>query len=283
MAIVSDVENSRAYCDWPAIFLGAIFAVAFSFIMFTFGTGLGLSMLSAEPGEGVSMRWWAIAAGLWFIWVAVSSFGAGGYLAGRMRRPVADATDDEIETRDGVHGLTVWAAGTLIATVLAIGGVGGLISAGATATGTAAGGVAELVDEQGDYFASLILRDDAGASPSPEAQSEVGTILVRSIAEGSVSPADRDRLVRIVAAETGTQPAEVEQRVDEALNTFEQARQDAIEAVEQARIVGLITAFVLAATMVVSAAVAYFMATLGGQHRNQGIPLSSSISFKRKL
>jgi hypothetical protein len=283
MAIVSDVESGRSYCDWPAIFIGASFAVAFSFIMFTFGAGLGLSMLSAEPGEGVSMRWWAIAAGLWFIWVAVSSFGAGGYLAGRMRRPVADATSDEIETRDGVHGLTVWATGTLIATVLAMGGVGGLVSAGATATGTAAGGAAELVEEQGDYFASLILRDDAGASPSAEAQSEVGTILVRSVAEGSVSPADRDRLVQIVAAETGTQPAEVEQRVDEALSAFEQARQDAIEAVEQARIVGLITAFVLAATMVVSAAVAYFTATLGGQHRNEGIPLSSGFSLKRKL
>lgn len=283
MAIVSDVENGRSYCDWPAIFTGAIFAVAFSLIMLTFGAGLGLSMLSAERGEGVSMRWWAIAAGLWFIWVAVSSFGAGGYLAGRMRRPVADATDDEIETRDGVHGLTVWAAGTLIATVLAMGGVGGLMSAGATATGTAAGGAAELVEEQGDYFAGLILRDDSGTSPSPEAQSEVGTILVRSVAEGSVSPADRDRLVQIVAAEAGMQPAEVEQRVDQALGTFEQARQDAIEAVEQARIAGLITAFVLAATMVVSAAVAYFAATLGGQHRNQGIPLSSHFSFKRKL
>jgi hypothetical protein len=281
MAIMSDVENGRSYCDWPAIFIGAIFAVAFSFILFTFGAGLGLSMLSAEPGEGVSMRWWAIATGLWFIWVAVSSFGAGGYLAGRMRRPVADATADEVETRDGVHGLTVWAAGTVIATVLAMGGVGGLIGAGLSATGSAAGGAAELVEDQGDYFASLVLRDEAGASPSPEALSEVGTILVRSVAEGSVSPANRDRLVQIAAAETGTQPAEVEQRVDEALGALEQARQDAIEAVETARVVGLITAFVLAATMMVSAAVAYLTATLGGQHRDQRIPFSSAYTFKR--
>lgn len=281
-AAVSDVESSRSYCDWPAIFAGAVFAAAFSLIMLTFGTGLGLSLVSAEPGEGISMQWWAIAAGLWFIWVAVSSFGAGGYLTGRMRRPVAGTTADEIETRDGVHGLTVWGAGTLIATVLAIGGIGGLMNAAATATGTAAGGAADLVEDQGDYFASLVLRDEAGASPSPEAQSEVVTILARSVVEGEVSSADRDRLVQIAAAEADTQPAEVEQRVEEGVAAFEQAREDTIEAVEQTRIAGLIAAFVMAATMVVSAAVAYFAATLGGQHRNQNLPLSR-FSFKREL
>ena len=98
-----------------------------------------------------------------------------------MRRPVADADEDEIETRDGVHGLTVWAAGTLIAAVLALGGIGGLMRAAGSVTGTAAGGAAELVEDQGDYFASLILRDEAGTSPSPEARSEVGTILLVNI------------------------------------------------------------------------------------------------------
>lgn len=269
-----DADRARSYCDWPAIFTGAVFAAAFSLVLLTFGTALGLSIVSAEPGEGVPMFWWAIAAGIWFVWVSVSSFGVGGYLAGRMRRPVPDATEDEIETRDGVHGLTVWAAGTLVATLLALGGVGGVMSAATNATGTAAQGVVALVDDQGDYFAGLVLRDEAGASPSPEAQSEVATILARSVVQGDMSPADRDRLVQIAAAQSGTEPAEVEQRVDQALATVEDAREAAIEAAEQARVAGLITAFVIAATMVVSAAVAYFAATLGGNHRDRNAPLS---------
>lgn len=279
---LSEVENSRTYTDWPAIFSGAIFAAAFSLIMLAFGSGIGLSLVSAEPGEGVSLRWWAIAAGLWFIWVAVSSFGAGGYLAGRMRRPFTGVSEDEVETRDGMHGLVVWAAGTLIATVLAIGGIGGLMGAAATATGTATERAVDLAETQGDYFADLLLRDDTGTAPSPQAQSAVVTILARGMAEGEVRPADRDRLLQIAAAETNMQPEEVEQRVDQALNTFEQARQDAIEAAEQARILGLIIAFIVAATMMLSAAVAYFAAILGGSHRNYYVPIRR-LTLRREL
>lgn len=277
-----DVESPRSYADWPAIISGAIFAAALSLIMLTFGSGVGLSMVSAEPGEGVSMTWWMIAAGIWFIWVAVSSFGAGGYLAGRMRHPIGDATEDEVETRDGINGLTVWATGTLIAVVLAMGGIGSLMGITASATGAAAGGAVNLVEEQGDYFASLILRNDSGASPSSEAKSEIGTILTRSAAEGEISEADRERLVQIAAAEADMDTSEVEQGVNEALQTFEQAREDAVDAVEKARIGAVITAFVVAATMVISAGIAYFGATLGGQHRDQGMPLSR-FAFRREL
>ena len=42
--------SDRPYCDWPAIIAGAV-----------------------------------IAADIWFIWVTVTSFGIGGYLAGRFR------------------------------------------------------------------------------------------------------------------------------------------------------------------------------------------------------
>lgn len=278
----SDTGSDRAYCDWSAIFSGAIFAAAFSLVMLTFGSGVGLTMLSAEPGEGISLKWWMIAAGLWFIFVAASSFGAGGYLAGRMRHPIGDATEEESETRDGVNGLTVWATGSLIAVVLAMGGVGSLMGITASATGAVAGGAASLVEEQGDYFASLILRNESGVSPSAEAQSEIGTILTRSVAEGEISPSDRERLVHIAAREAEMQPAEVEQRVNEALSMFEQARDEAMEAVEQARIGAVITTFVVAATMIASAAIAYFGAALGGKHRDQRMPLSR-LAFRREV
>lgn len=277
----ADDNSRRTYADWPAIFTGAIFSAAFSLVLLTFGSGIGLTMLSAEPGEGISMQWWMIAAGIWFIIVAVSGFAAGGYLAGRMRHPIGDATEDEVETRDDVNGLTVWATGTLIGVILAMGGVGSLMGITASATGAAFGGAAQLVEEQTDYFGSLILRNDSGTATSSEAKSEIRTILTRSVTEGDISQADRDRLVRIAAAESGMAPGEVREGVNEALETFDEAREEAMDAVEMARVAAVITTFVVAATMIASAAVAYFAATLGGKHRDQGMPMSR-LAFRRQ-
>ncbi|TCO75870.1 hypothetical protein [Chromatocurvus halotolerans] len=275
-------ESDRAYSDWQAIFTGAFFAAAFSLVLLTFGSGVGLTMMSAEPGEGISLKWSMIAAGVWFIVVAVSSFGAGAYLTGRMRHPIGDASEDEIETRDGVNGLTVWATGTLIAVVLAMGGIGSLMGITASATGAVAGGAAKFVEEQGDYFASLIVRNGTGASSSSESLSEIRTILARSVAEGEISESDRNRLKQIAAAEANMEPAEVEQRVNEALSMFKEAREEAMDAVDQARIAAVITTFVVAATMIAGAAVAYFAATLGGKHRDHGMPFSR-VAFRREV
>ena len=79
------VPGVAGYVDWPAIFAGTALAVALSFVLLTFGSAIGLSVASFEPGEGVSLRWLAIASGLWFLWVAITGFGAGGYLAGRLQ------------------------------------------------------------------------------------------------------------------------------------------------------------------------------------------------------
>ena len=46
-----------SYVDWPAIFAGTALAVALSFVLLTFGSAIGLSVASFEPGEGVSLRW----------------------------------------------------------------------------------------------------------------------------------------------------------------------------------------------------------------------------------
>ena len=113
------------YVDFSDIVGGALVATAISLILLGFGSALGLSFASAQPGEGISLRWVAIGGGLWLIWTAVSSGAAGGYFAGRMRKPVGDADADEIETRDGAHGIAVWALATLIMTLLGATGVGG--------------------------------------------------------------------------------------------------------------------------------------------------------------
>jgi hypothetical protein len=80
------VDDDRSYVDWAAIIAGAVLATAISLVLLTFGSAIGLSMASLEPGSGVSLFWMAIVAALWLLWVQISSFLAGGYITGRFDR-----------------------------------------------------------------------------------------------------------------------------------------------------------------------------------------------------
>lgn len=163
-ALSSHEATSESYVDWAAILAGGILALAMGAVLISFGAGLGLSLTSPYGGEGVSASWLAIAAGIWFAWVMVTSFGAGGYLTGRMRRRAGDATAPEVEVRDGAHGLIVWATGALVGTVLATFGATGLISVGVAAVGSATELVADAAES--DYFANIMLRGADTAEPT---------------------------------------------------------------------------------------------------------------------
>jgi len=282
LAVTTDAGAS-SYIDWPAIIAGAVLATALSLVLLTFGAALGLSATSAETGEGLSLRWITIAGGLWFVWVMVSSNAAGGYLAGRMRRRTGDATEDESDTRDGANGLIVWALGALLGVMLAASSVAGVVRGAATTAGAvaqgagaAAGGVAGALEGQMDYFAGLVQRGGGGVG-TPESRAEVAAVLMRGVGDGEVSPEDRQYLVDLVAAETGTEAAEVEAQVDAALARFDEARAAAVDAVEQARVAAVISAFVVAATLLIAAAAAYLAAVVGGDHRDRNVAFRSML------
>ena len=86
-------------------------------LMTAFGSAIGLSLVSPDKGHSATLFYIALA--LWFVWITVSSFVAGGYIAGRMRRPIDGATIHEGHVRDGVHGLVVWALAVAIGAWLA--------------------------------------------------------------------------------------------------------------------------------------------------------------------
>ncbi|TJZ94257.1 hypothetical protein FA743_00100 [Paracoccus gahaiensis] len=87
-----------------------------------------------------------ILVGLFAFVSLVAVYGLGGYVAGRMRARHS-TSEDEVEARDGVHGLTVWAIGMILGGILAAGAIsGGVRAAGSAATtaveatGSAVGG-----------------------------------------------------------------------------------------------------------------------------------------------
>jgi hypothetical protein len=223
LAEVSTPHTSEgSYIDWAAILAGGIFALALSFLLTSFGASLGLSLTSPYQGEGVSAAWLAIASGIWFAWVMVTGFGAGGYLCGRMRRRAGDATADEVEVRDGAHGLMVWATGALVGAVLAATGAGGFVSAGLSAAGTATEAATEAVSS--DYFANVMLRSGVqepeteatagGATPSSEdadTEANAGGTTLSSEGAGTAATSGRQ------SAQNTTQVAGVDSGVQQEI------------------------------------------------------------------
>ncbi len=277
--VAADVApDDRGYVDWTAILAGAALASALSLVLLSFGSAIGLGITSPLPGEGVSFFWFAIAAGLWLLWVQVSSFMAGGYLAGRLRRRVGAATEDEVDIRDGSHGLMVWAIGTLLGAVMLASGIMGATQTAGQAAGAAAGAAASTVAEEGsdaftDYLADTLFRGGEQPSNAQAAQrtrEEVGRIIAQSVANGELADDDRAYIVEVVAARTGVEPQEVEARVADAEQLIVAMRDEALQAADRARQIGVLAAFLVAASLLVSAAGAYFAAGVGGRHRDEG-------------
>jgi hypothetical protein len=119
--------NSRV--DWGAVFAGAVLTTAVALILLTFGAGLGLSVTSPYEGEGLAPAFYAFAAGLWLLWVHLVSFTIGGYVTARLRARQPDATEHEVDVRDGLHGLLTWGVGVIAAGLIAFVGLGGATAA----------------------------------------------------------------------------------------------------------------------------------------------------------
>jgi hypothetical protein len=150
MSDVAVVSRDRSYVDWAAILAGAALTTAIALVLLAFGSALGLSVTSPYEGEGFSPIAFAIAAGLWLLWVHLLSFYVGGYVAARLRPRVNDATEHEVDVRDGLHGLLVWAVGVILAAFIAFVGMGGATAAarGAETAGDAAASVGQVLEEQ---------------------------------------------------------------------------------------------------------------------------------------
>lgn len=264
-----------AYIDWPAILGGTVVAAALAGLFTTFGAALGLSTISAEPGES-SFSLWMIVTAIWIVATIVLSYLAGGYVAGRMRRRSDEATPDEVAARDGINGLVVWGLGVLITAWMAasiIGGAASAVGTAATAAGSAAGGVAQAagsvvggavqgaaqalgaavpdnVDEGAlDYINNTLMRpvltgaQQADGLTSPGAPSadnaelaqQTGLILGNILRTGEISDDDRAFMISAVAQRTGQSEQQVTARVDRAVEAVQEARAEATRIAEEAQ------------------------------------------------
>jgi hypothetical protein len=78
-------EQEDRFLQWTPVVAGAVGAAAFSFILVTFGTAVGLGISSTSPTWRDASIALALLSGLYLILQALISFGFGGYIAGRAR------------------------------------------------------------------------------------------------------------------------------------------------------------------------------------------------------
>jgi hypothetical protein len=260
---------SARYVDWGAILAGAVVAAAVFSLFSVFGSAIGLSLISPTEGISVSATGLLVAGALWGIWVQVSSYITGGYMAGRLRHRIGDAKQDEVEMRDGAHGLITWAVGTLLSALIAA--TLTILAAGA------AGSSASAVSVRGpdmQYFADRLMRPAANAAAPADIGGDNASIAIL-LTRMAANPSDDDRsyIVSQIAARTGVTPDVANQRLDAATTEI-------AEAADQARIAGVMLAFFTAVTLLISAVAAWWAAVKGGEHRDQGINHSAYVRWR---
>jgi hypothetical protein len=273
-----DVDaDSRSYLDWPAVFAGAVVASAVSLVLVTFGSAVGLSLTSPFDNTGMSAVGLSVALGLWLVWVQVSSFMAGGYVTGRMRRRAYDATEHESDVRDGMHGLVMWGTGVLVGALFLALSVGGAATTAAAVAGGAAQTAVEKIADAAQGMNPLSQTVDTAfrtsrpeAGSSADARNEAMAIVARGVANGDVPEADRTYLAQVISARTDIPPDEAKARVDAMITNAQQVAAEAKQQAERAKHFAVIAAFVAAASLAIGAAAAFWAAGMGGRHRDEG-------------
>ncbi len=267
--------HDRSYVDWAAIIAGTVIATAITLVLTGFGSAIGLSMTSPIAGKGFSGMAIAIAIGLWVIWVAVTSLMAGSYVTGRMRRRAGDASAHEVSVRDGVHGLVVWALSALVGAIIATMSVAGVARGGAELARSGVAAAVTIVGSTTEYAIDTLVRTETQTTPVDEAtRDQIGRVLIRAATDGQLSAQDRTYLVRMIAARAGIETTEVERRIDAFSTQTKATLERARLAAESARRLGVLIAFLTAASLAVAAAGAWWGASLGGKHRDENIDLS---------
>jgi hypothetical protein len=263
LSVRKDAAPFTSYVDFSAAWAGALLALAVSFILLSFGAAVGFSAVSpwttTSAGKALSF-----GAAFWVLLVEAWAFALGGYISGRMRHRWHDGVASEVTFRDGAHGLLMWGLAIVLGAIIA-------------ATAASYTGRSGLDSSRGDSYrlndpTAIVLdplfrpADNADLKTEArldEARGEAVRLLATSVTKDGISVSDRAYLTRLVAAKAGVAAPEADARVQTAIVKSK-------DAANKARKVGVVVGFLTAASLLIGAAVAWWAATLGGQHRDAG-------------
>ena len=247
-----------SYIHWGPVIAGAVVAAATWSVLMAFAATIGLMIASPSPTWRDTSVWLALLSGVWIIVVTAGSYALGGYLAGRVRS-TWKAAEDEVEFRDGAHGLLVWALGVVLSIALlwATAAAHTAVTNATQSPRESAGAPAFLA-----YELDRLFRSERRLEPvAADVRAEASRILMKGVGRQELPSEDRTHLNRLVAGATGLQGPDAERRVVQVLA-------EARTAASQTRRSAVILGFATAAALAAAAAAAWFAAGAGGRHRD---------------
>jgi hypothetical protein len=266
------VEGTAVGFAWTPVVAGAFAAAELGFVLHSFAIAVGLSVSSTAPTWRDASFALVLLSGLYILLVALASYGFGGYVAARLRARLAGAPVEDVEFRDGMHGLMVWALATLLTGLLALAAIQALPRLAAPAAGPAASVAGETIIA---YDLDKLFRGERRpAGDMASVRAEAGRILLTTASHDGMHADDRAYLVRLVALTTGLAPADADRRVTEVAGN---AKAD----IDRARHSGVLLGFMTGAAALLGAVMAWFAACAGGRHRDGREAVPSYLDWGR--
>lgn len=228
----------RSRISWGAVLAGAVVAVATTLLLSLLGAAIGAGSIHPLNTTSTDLANYGTGAGIWQIINLILSMALGGYVAARL-----SGTHSH---QDGeLHGMTMWAVAVLLGSVLfahALGGVAGIVGQGVGSVMSRALGGSEaasgIVPREVNLQAltdrlrqTLASGDDLTAMSRDQIGAEI-TALVHSSLLGDLSDSDRNRLIALVAAQSGISRDEAGRRVQRIEND---AKANLAQAEQRAR------------------------------------------------
>jgi hypothetical protein len=255
-------ERPLSYIQWGPPIAGAIATSALFFVLQTFAVGIGLAVASTSPTWRDSSAVLVTLSGLYLVLAAIVAFGVGGYIAGRMRTALT-VNLDEREFRDGAYGLLVWAIAIILTAFVSLGATQSVGRLGGQPIASSGGGQSIAGESTIAYDLDRLFRADRRPTSVDLAypRSEAARILLTSAGHTGMKAEDRSYLVRLTSATTGLAAPEAERRVDAVIVASR-------DNIRKARRTAVILTFMVGAAALLGAAVAWFAAITGGDHRD---------------
>jgi hypothetical protein len=268
-------EGTATGLDWTPVVSGAFAAAALAFVLHSFAIAIGLSVSSAAPTWRDASFALVLLSGLYLLLAALASYGFGGYVAARLRARLSGAPVEEVEFRDGMHGIMVWALATLLTGLLALAAIQTLPRLAAPSASPAGPGTSAAAENIIAYDLDKLLRGERRpAGDIAYVRAEAGRILLTTASHNGMPADDRAYLVRLVAASTGLAPADADRRVTEVAGN---AKAD----IDRARHVAVLLGFMIGAAALLGAVAAWFAACSGGRHRDGREAVPSYLDWGR--
>jgi Protein of unknown function (DUF2795) len=215
--------QGRGRISWGAVFAGAVVAVATALLLNLLGIAMGGSVNPVDVSS-TNLTNIGIGAGIWEIISLALAMAFGGYVAARLC-----GTHSHLDGE--LHGVTMWGVAVLLGCVLlaqTVASIVGLVGQGAGSVVSSTIGNAGAISgalpasDNSQSMINLLQRSlVSSGDPTTMTHEQIGSEITTLVGKSVVNPlsdADRNRLISLVAVQSGVTQEEAARRVAQMEN-----------------------------------------------------------------